>query len=142
MACSFPGLGSTQHFCTCHLVHQQFQVKQHLKLFKLNAHRHISSKCPPARLVIGRLSTQSTSTKRQVTAQPIGYEDKEVHGSPRGAVSGKQGSLPDKSQKRKRGMFLTGSQDELSDNCSPLVQLQQAAKPNGALNTNKRQRSR
>ncbi len=55
---------------------------------------------------------------------------------------GRQGSLSDNSQKRKRGVFLTESEDELSDNCSSLVQLQQAAKPNGAPSKTKRLRSR
>ena len=124
MACSFPGLGSTQqsHCCTCHLVYQQLQAKQRLQMSKLTAHRPVSSiKRPAALLVLGRASTQSTATKRQVIAQPIGQEDKQVHGSPRGAVNGKQGSLPDKSQKRKRGVSLTESQGKPSDVCSPLV---------------------
>lgn len=145
MAHSFPGLRSTQqsNCCTCHLVHQQLQVKQCLQLSNLTAHRHVSSiRRPGALLVMGRASTQSTATKRHVTAQPFGHEDNEVHGSPRDAGHGKQGSLSDKSQKRKRGVFLTESEDELSVNCSPLVQPQQAAKPNGSLTKTKQLRSR
>ena len=102
--------------CNLHqLVHQQLQVKQRLQLSNLTAHRHVSSiKRPAALLVSGRASPQSTATKRHAIAQPTGHEDKEVHGSPRGAVMGRQASLSDKSQKRKRGVFLTESEDELS----------------------------
>ncbi len=77
-----------------------------------------------------------------MTAQPVGHEDREVHGSSRGAENGKQSSLPNKSQKRKNGVFLTENQDELNDKCSPLVQPQQAANPDNASTTTKRQRYR
>ena len=139
MAYSIPGLRSTQQSCccTCHLVYQQLQAKQHLQLSNLTAHRPVSSiRRPAALLVLARASTQSTATKRQVIAQPTGHKDKEVHGSPRGAVNGKQGSLSDKSQKRKRREFLTESQNGLSDNRSPLVQ------PEVAIIKKKRQRTR
>lgn len=139
MAYSVPGLRSIQQSCccTCHLVYQQLQAKQHLQLSKLTAHRHVSSiRRPAALLVLGRASTQSTATTRQVIAQPTGHKDKEVHGSPRGAVNGKQGSLSDKSQKRKRREFLTESQNGLSDDRSPLVQ------PEVAVIKKKRQRTR
>ncbi|KAL0020522.1 hypothetical protein WJX79_000225 [Trebouxia sp. C0005] len=111
-------------------------------MFKVTVHTHVSSTRPPDLLATGRACTKSTATKRQGTAQPIGCEDKEIHGSPRGAVNGKQGRLPDKSQKHRRGVLLKDSQDEVSDVCSPLVQLQQAAEAQNALSTNKRQRSR
>ena len=124
------------------MMYQQLQAKQHLQMFKVTVHTHVSSTRPPDLLATGRACTKSTATKRQGTAQPIGCEDKEIHGSPRGAVNGKQGRLPDKSQKHRRGVLLKDSQDEVSDVCSPLVQLQQAAEAQNALSTNKRQRSR
>lgn len=144
MAYSFSGLGSTQqsYCCTCRLVHQQLQARQHLQLPRLNAYRHVGSKCSPALLVSGRASTQSTATQKPVTAQPVGHEDKEVHISPQGAMNGKQGSLPDKSQKRKQACCLIENQDEVSDKCSHLAQSLKAAKPDGASATTRRPRTR
>ena len=141
MAYSFSGLGSTQqsYCCTCQLVQQQLQARQHTQLPRLNAYCHVGSKCPPALLVSGRAFTQSTATQKPVTAQPVGHGDKEVHSSPQGAMNGKQGSLSDKNQKRKQAGCLIGSQDEVSDKCSQSLR---AAKPNGASATTRRQRTR
>ena len=141
MAYSFSGLGSTQqsYCCTCQLVHQQLQARQHTQIPRLSAYRHVGSKCSPALLMSGRASTQRTATHKPVTAQPIGHVDKEGHSSPQGAMSGKQGSLPDKKQKRKQAGCLIENQDEVSDTCSQSLK---AAKPNGALATTKRPRTR
>jgi hypothetical protein len=141
MAYSSSGLESTQqsYRCTCQFVHQQLQARQRLQLPRLNAYRHVGSKCSPALLMSGRASTQSTATQKPVTAQPVGHEDKEVHSSPQGAMSGKHGSLPDKKQKRKQADCLIESQDELSDKCSQSLK---TAKPNGASATTRRPRTR
>ena len=141
MAYSSSGHGSTQQSCrcTCQFVHQQLQARQCLQLPRLNAYRHVGSKCSPALLMTGRASTQSTATQKQVTAQPAGHKDKDVHSSPQGAMSGQQGSLPYKSQKRKKADCLIESQDELSDKCTQSLK---SAKPNGASATTKRPRTR
>ena len=141
MAYSSSGLESTQqsYRCTCQFVHQQLQARQRLQLPRLNAYRHVGSKCSPALLMSGRASTQSTATQKPVTAQPAGHEDKEVHSSPQGAMSGEPGSLSDKNQKRKQADCLIENQHEVSDKCSQSLK---AAKPNGASATTRRPRTR
>ena len=141
MAYSFCGFGSTQQsYCyLCQFVHRQLQARQHLQLPRLNAYRHVGSKCSPALLVSGRASTQSTATQKPVIAEPVGHEDKEVRSSPQGAMSSKQGSLTEKNQKCKQADCLIQNRDEVRDKCSQSLK---AAKPNGASATTRRPRTR
>ncbi|KAL0019074.1 hypothetical protein WJX79_001587 [Trebouxia sp. C0005] len=99
------------------------------------------NKRSPALLVSGRACIQSTATHKPVTAQPTGHEDKVIHSSPQGATNGKQGTLPDKNQKRKQGGRLIENHDEVSDKCSHLGQSHKAAKPDGASTTSRRPRT-